>query len=381
MSAAFRSHGKGTLMFKRTFAGVRIERASGTTDPALYRKLRGMLDTLADAGRTDVLREVANGNVTPLELWGHYRGGDWSQLPTAAHVRPLKESFARWRTQVPGERHRQDLATYEPILASGAETIADLPKAVALLRVSLALKGRQFNKLRDAASAFLRATLTRQHPLYQAVRAIEPLPVTRTYARHPQDPAAARMIATTLGGEAGRIWWMLCCTGMGPKELWSDGWTEQEGHLVIHGQKRAGRERLVPLIVDLAPPTLTTWGFTSALRRSGLDVTPYDARRSFAFWLELARVWDTHQQAYMGHGRRTITDLYRGHDVTPFLDEDAQRLLDLVVGKVVGPLEGDSAQVVMRRLGIEPRTYGLKVRCERAPSPASSTIIPVDKGR
>jgi integrase len=377
----FRSHGKGTLVLKGTFAGVHIERASGTNDAKRLRDLRAMCRTLADGGRLDVLAELAKPRgLKPLEVWAHYRAGDWSRIPTVAHLQPFKTTFEAWQKQVPGERHRSDLELAgEQLTAAIAQpaTVAQLPDAVTALRLKYerAGAGRQFNKLRDAASAFIRQTLTRQHPLYLAIRAIEPLVVTRKYGRHPQDPAAARVIAETLGGEAGRIWWILCGTGMGPKEFWTDGWQEVDGHLHVRGQKRSGRDRLVPLIVELAPPVLSFWGFSTALRRSGLGVTPYDARRSFAFWMELARIWDTHQQAYLGHGHRTITDLYRGHDVTPFLDEDAQKLLDMVVGKVVGSPQGETAQVVMSRPGIEPGTYGLKVRLSRSPHAAHSGTI------
>ena len=375
----FRSHGKGTLVLKGTFAGVHIERASGTNDAKRLRDLQAMCRTLADSGRLDVLAELAKPRgLRPLEVWAHYRSGDWSRIPTVAHIQPFKETYDAWVKGIAGERHKSDLVYAGKILvaaARSAATLADLPAAVAHARHQYAEAGRMFNKLRDAASAFLRATLTRQHPLYLAIRAIEPLVVTRKYGRHPQDPAAARMIVEALGGEAGRIWWMLCGTGMGPKEFWSDGWEEVDGQLHVKGQKRSGRDRLVPLIVELERPRLTRWGFTTALRRSGLGVTPYDARRSFAFWMELARIWDTHQQAYLGHGHRTITDLYRGHDVLPFLEEDAGKLLDVVVGKVVGSPAGEDAQVVMRRLGIEPRTYGLKVSTSTRPHAEHSGTI------
>ena len=151
-------------------------------------------------------------------------------------------------------------------------------------------------------------------------------------------------------------------TAMPVVKPWQDGWEEIDGHLRVHGEKRAGRDRWVPLMIELAPPQLTMDAFAKTLKRSGLGVTPIDGRRSFAFWMELARIWDTHQQAYMGHGRRTITDLYRGHDVAAFLDDDAEKLRALVVGKLVGSPIDDTTQVVMSRLGIEPRTYGLKVR-------------------
>ncbi len=101
------------------------------------------------------------------------------------------------------------------------------------------------------------------------------------------------------------------------------------------------------------------------LKRSGLGVKPYDARRSFANWLEQAGIWETHQQAYMGHGPRTITDLYRRHElVFEQLERDRATLLAFVAGGISGGTsEGVSRDVPVTRLGLEPRTYGLKVRC------------------
>ena len=360
----FRSHGKGTYVLKGTFAGVRVERASGTHDPRRLEDLHAMCRTLADAGRLDVLEDLRDGRVRLLGVWRHYRGGDWSRIPTAEHAKPLQETFEAWRETVPGERHRSDLAlALKQLLAHvrPSATVADLVPAVSSFRVRCARLGvgRQFNKVRDAASAFVKATLTRKHPLYQAIRAIDGLPVTRRFPKHPQTPGEARVIAETLGCPAGSVWWILCCTGMGPKEFWTDGWAIEDGHLHVHGQKRAGRDRLVPLIVEVEQTNLTRAAFELRLKRSGLGVTPYDARRSFANWMDQAGILEVNQQAYLGHGPKTITDLYRWHDVVRFLDEDAEKL----VGFLVGSLGQGPSQTLMTRAGIEPATYGLKVRC------------------
>lgn len=368
----FRSHGKGTFVLKGTFAGVRIERATGSDDATVLRRLRDMCQTLADAGRLDVLEAIRDGQVRPLEVWRHYRGGDWSQLPTVAHVKPLGDAYRGWLPSVPGDRHRHDLDVAGRqllALAHAGATVADLPALVAAFRDRCEARGfgRQFNKVRDAASAFLKRTVTRRHTLYLAVRAIDALPVTHRHPKRPQGPAAARTIAEVLSGEAGRIWWLLCCTGMGPDEYFAGKWAIEDDVLHVRGTKRAGRDRLVPLLVELEPPLLTVWGFRSALKRSGLGVHPYDARRSFANWMEQAGLWETHQQAYMGHGPRTITDLYRQHEiVAEHLERDAETLVAFIVraigGKSGGTAQGASAESVVTGPGIEPGACGLKVR-------------------
>ena len=366
----FRSHGKGTYVLKGTFGGVRIERATGTHDAKRLEDLRSMCRTLADAGRLDILEQLRDGTLRLLDCWRHYRGGDWSRIPTPEHARPLAEAFAAWRQTVPGDRHRRDLGIAERQILAAARTgatVANLPAAVSALRTRYDSKGagRQFNKLRDAASAFLKQTLTRRHPLYQAVRAVEPLPVIRRYPKHPQAPASARTIADVLGGEAGRIWWLLCCTGIGPDEYFSLKWAVEDDLLHVKGTKRRGRDRLVPRLVEIEPPLLSVWGFRSALKRSGLGVKPYDARRSFANWLEQSGIWETHQQAYMGHGPRTITDLYRRHElVLEQLERDRATLLAFIAGGISGGIgEGVSRDLPVTRAGIEPAACGLKVRC------------------
>ena len=363
----FRSHGRGTLILKGRYAGVRIERASGTHDPKRLRDLKTMCRALAERGRLDVLQEIAAGRVRPLEVWNVVAEGDWSRLPTAETAKALDAHYTAWCATVPGARHRADCTSYAAQLAPAHATVGALPRIVSQLRETYAAKGagRQFNKLRDAASAFLRQTLSRQHPLYLQVRSIPGLPVTRRFGRHPQAPDQAWLIAQQLGGEAGWLWWVMCCTGMGPKELWRDGWAAVDGELHVHGQKRAGRDRVIPLILaGIDAPAITAAAFQQTLKRRALGVTPYDGRRSFAVWCEQAGILPSHQDAYLGHGPRTMGDLYRQHTIlADQLEGDRARLEAYVVGKVVGHFGGDATQVVMSRLGIEPRTYGLKVRC------------------
>jgi integrase len=369
----FRSHGKGSLVLKGTFGGVKIERASGTHDLRLLANLRAMLATLADGGRLDVLEQVAGGQLKLLALWRQYRGGDWSKLPTPEHAKPLAATFETWRLTVPGDRHRDDLGAAGRQFAGtkAHATVADLPAIVGQLRAEYAAKGaaRTFNRLRDAASAFLKQTLTRQHALYLAVRAIVPLTVRPKYVRPGITPSEAWIVSQSLGAEAGRLWWLMCCTGMGPEELWTDGYATEDGHLRVNGKKRRTRRRLVPqILTKVDQPVMSRRAFESRIKRSGLSITPYVGRRSFARWMEECGILETHQQAYLGHGARTITDLYRRPTiVVDMLDADAERLASWlaanVVGKVVGPTEGQSSQVVMTRAGIEPAAYGLKVRC------------------
>jgi hypothetical protein len=80
--------------------------------------------------------------------------------------------------------------------------------------------------------------------------------------------------------------------------------------------------------------------------------------------MEEAGILETHQQVYLGRGPRTITDLYRRAELAVAqLDADGERLATYVVGFLVGPGAGESAQVQVARGRIELPTRGFSVRC------------------
>ena len=329
-----RSHGRGTFLIDRRFRGLRrIRRASGTTDAKVFRQLYGMLDTLYQAGRLDVLEELRDGRVTALQVWKHYRLGHWSRIPTSDHARPLRESLDAYRKTVRGEHYRRDLASYFKALLAHARSgasVADLPTALERYSAACERQGTatMFNRTRSAAQAFARKMLRqgRKHPLWLEIAALEPLGVTPKRTKNPQTPDSARTIAEVLGGEAGRIWWVLCCSGMGPDEYFSEKWAVEDGRLHVKGTKRAARDRLLPIIAAPFEPTLSRWGFTSALRRAGLGVTPYDARRTFANWCERAGLIQTDIDLLLGHGPRTMTQLYTWHRIEGFLNDCEAKL-------------------------------------------------------
>ena len=52
----------------------------------------------------------------------------------------------------------------------------------------------------------------------------------------------------------------------------------------------------------------------------------YDLRRSYATWLEAAAIPRTRRKLYLGHGARTVTDLYEWVDVNEFIAGDSLKL-------------------------------------------------------
>jgi len=93
----------------------------------------------------------------------------------------------------------------------------------------------------------------------------------------------------------------------------------------------------VPLVETIERSPLTQDQFQRALKRSGLCVQPYDARRTFAHWCDLAAIPEIRRELYLGHAvLANLRTLYGAHESERFVDEDAMRLRK-VVGFVVGP--------------------------------------------
>jgi hypothetical protein len=137
---------------------------------------------------------------------------------------------------------------------------------------------------------------------------------------------------------------------------------------------------VVPRVGLLVKPATGRLAFYRHLRlKSGDTVSPYDLRRSYAQWLDLARIPQFRQDYYMAHGPRDLNALYkRMREVSGYLREDAAALEALVGEPVMlrvvttvgrerkspqkshrGAAGGLSA---MAREGIEPPTRGFSGR-------------------
>lgn len=67
--------------------------------------------------------------------------------------------------------------------------------------------------------------------------------------------------------------------------------------------------------------------FAKALSKaSGDTVLPYDLRRTYATWMEAAKIPRTRRRQYMGHTVGDVTDIYEQQEVEQYLPEDASKL-------------------------------------------------------
>jgi integrase len=126
--------------------------------------------------------------------------------------------------------------------------------------------------------------------------------------------------------------WALATTGMRPAEYWSRNgaaWADLLSHIHVYGTKTTAAKRPTFSLRPHARPPMCGEQFfrrafaaaTEKAIREGLDV--YSLRRTFAALCESARIEPSRARAYLGHGPKTVTDLYLRTNVLPFVEQDA----------------------------------------------------------
>jgi len=315
---AHRSGGRGTYVLDRTFPGVgRIVRSSGTHRVRVVDAMNAMCSVLWETGRLDVLRRIQAGTLHPMVAFSEWRATGGVARPSSV---PSVATMREWAmTARVSHRHQLGLRSCLGILirAEPRAPITALPRLLRTYRRTA--PPRTFNKTRAAVQAFLRDTEGRRSPLYGEVTDVRPLPHQPAQGNPFALPAlqALDLPAPLLG-----MAWTMATTGMGPAEYWGR-WSVDGAGVRIHGTKRAGRERLVPLIRPPVLPSCRQRVFQEAFQAAtGHDT--YDLRRTYATLLEQARIPGSRIRAYLGHGPRTVTDLYLRADVLPYLRGDAK---------------------------------------------------------
>lgn len=331
MSAAHKSHRRGSAIIKKKYRGVPlIRRATGTSDPATVRRIAVMYDALYAQGRLDILTAIARGRLHPLAVLSEWQLGRDVHLPPADVFPPLGQSWDAWARGLANDSHRRAAeGTRRHMEIRTDATVAELPALLRSYRVRCAEKHRTFNLARAHAQAFIRDTLGRSHALWGQVRDVLPYRQSSAALRRgkPWLVEEIRAACEKMGPVNGATAWTLAATGMGPKEYWQDGFTVEPDRIAIHGKKRYGRERVVPRWTLVTGPGSSEKTFRKALARAtGGRVKPYDLRRCFARWCEEAGITRTNIAAYLGHTARTMSDLYRVGEMEGQIAEDADRL-------------------------------------------------------
>lgn len=320
----------------------RIKKQSGVHTKGERDSLVAMLKVLPLQGHIALVQDIQAGRQGILDVFAHFTAGTLAQLSGPQDDQPLNPILEPWldgSLVAEGTRqNRRDAFRTLRSLVRRAPLLRDLPDLLTLYRAQCEAAGhpRVFNVARTAVQAFVRDKIGKRKPLALAVADVPPLR-ERKQGRPGLPLADAIVVRDGLGAQAGRIWWSMCLSGMGPGELWG-AWTVEQDRVHIAGTKvvRQGRDeafgrvRDVPLVDYPTRPELTRDGFTSALRRYsakvGRKVTPYMGRKTFARWLEDAQIPRARREVYRGHGKRDIGDVYERYEVADYLRGDAEKM-------------------------------------------------------
>ena len=332
----FRSNHRGTLVLKRKFPGLRlIRRATGTTNPRTFAAIDRMCTVLWDAARLDLLDALATGRIHPMTMYERFRAGHLSTLPSADVLPALVDTLRDWleASEVSREtqRGRRNVLVVVTRLAPTG-TLGDLPDVLRTYRAQAAAHPRAFNLARATLQAFLRDHLGKSHALYAALSDVPALRYRPSRRGRPFSPDQLRGLMKAMGHPHGLMAWTMATTGMGPKEYWEDGFEVTPHGVAIHGQKRASRERVVPRVSVTTAPQVSRGRWQIRFRQQAPGRSPYDLRRTFSNLLVEAGIPANRRQHYMGHGPRSMTELYEQPEILRWLDEDGAALR-LILGE------------------------------------------------
>lgn len=347
-----------SLRIDRRYQGVgRIARASGTENVATHRRILSMLDGLYNIGRLDLLKDMQVGTRTFLEVLYFYERGQLQKLPTAESSGNLSDAlWAFHRNSEAGDSHKANLKSYITKLdelTKKKATVADLPKLVRSIKVTMKNTPVAFNRLRTHMMAFMSETFGKMSPEWISVLQVNPYkkvegrrpkarlrrPLTvqeldavlnaftdYTY-RHGNATKDTRIAKQHLAGMA----WSLATTGMRPQEYWQRKgatWRVEILYTQVNGTKTAAAKRPTFYIGAVTPACSEQFyreRFAEAtVKALGLELDLYSLRRTFATFMESARIEPSRARAYLGHGPKTVTDIYLQTAVLPFVLEDSK---------------------------------------------------------
>jgi integrase len=355
-----------SLRIDRIFVGVgRIAVYSGTTNRGTFKRINAMLSALHQLGDLDTLRAIKDGTFAPLVVLHAYERGQLAKLSRAASA-PLIPALLKFHeTHEAGVSYRSDLRTsirhVEKVKGAQSATVASLPTILRGMKDDFRERPVAFNRLRAHLLAFASEHAGHLSPLWTEIHRVQRFKKAegtrpRKLKRRPLTVAELDLVCAAFtdhvvyGGRkgaanAGRktvkrtiragalavMTRFLATTGMRPSEYWQRGgakWTPSLDVTWVHGTKTAAANRTTFLIETPIPPMCGEQFFRRAFAaatekaiRVGLDV--YSLRRTFAALCESARIEPSRARAYLGHGPKTVTDLYLRTNVLPFVEQDA----------------------------------------------------------
>ena len=321
----YRSNQRGSWVIDRRFRGVgEIRRSTGTSVLTTAQAISGMLTSLYQVGRLDILKRIQSRDLSLLEAYALHIQGD---LLTAGRrdTLQLADTWPSWVSSYRcSEDYRKQLKWLLSRLLEGYTLrYEDLPDRLRSFRGETKDKPALFNRVKSALQSYVHHTKGTLNPVYIAISDIPRMRECPT----PIKALSLTELSTLFGALKARNKAVLedcrtmALTGMGPKEYIKDGWTLASGGIAIHGKKRDARERLVPLV---APPTPAQRKYNAIYRNlSSLGCAPYQLRHTYKRLLEDSGLPLTRIASYMGHSAASMTEHYGRYSVVPHLVEDA----------------------------------------------------------
>lgn len=319
-----------SLTIDRLIGGRRFRFATGARTPKEFKRYETMVDALIIQGRLDLLEGLLGREPLyhPAELLTAFTRNDFDRLPTPEEIGSVEERWERW-----GESRDKAGYAWSRLTKAGISTIRSFPQAVKRMREQMTENPRAFELYKNEAQAFLRTQLGEEHPIYKQVKRIPGFGKRSRERGRPLSVDEVGRLLNDLEPPAADIVWAMCATGMGVKEYWTDGFDVLPDRIRIHGQKRRTRERDVPRFTDVAMPRLTVKqmeyrlnGFHKDKADTGFRL--YDFRRTFARACEECGIVESNRAAYMGHGARTMTQLYTMGELPGQFAGDGARLAE-----------------------------------------------------
>jgi integrase len=323
----------GSLILDRTFKGVgRIQRATGVTRLEDYELISSMLTELSRSGKHEILRDIRDGKVTLVEVYGYYHEGQLEQTPSAFTLKTIEPTITDWiegrhnLAESTKKNYKGQFNVFVRVVGKNTQ-ISDLPTKLKVYKQYCQKRDtlRSANYVRSILQSFLNNTVGRHHSLWKQVSNIKPF----TLANQRQAPQltvveAKELIESLQPIEHAKIAEAMLFTGMSWSEV-NGEWWEENDRVSIKGTKRKGRVRIVPLIQpNLSRPRRKIKAFRIALKKVREDITTHSFRRTFADWMSDAGIPRIRRIMYMGHGNTDMTDRYERAQVAAFLREDAE---------------------------------------------------------
>ncbi len=360
-----------TKRIDRSFAGVgRIAVYSGTHDAGTFKRVNAMLTALHELGDLEMLAAIKSGRFAPLAVYDAYKRGRLDTLRRQS-AEPLMDAlWAFHKTHEAGKSYRQDLATsvrhVERVKGSGPATVTQLPGILRGMKDGFRDRPVAFNRLRAHLLAFASEHAGKLSPLWTEINRVNrfkkaegqrpkklqrrPLTVAELDAvcgafedhivyggrKGAANKGRLTVKRIILGRTLAEMARMMATTGMRPAEYWERGgasWSVEHGangrlYISVKGTKTAAATRPTFCLTSSPGAACGEQFFRRAFAaatekaiRVGLDA--YSLRRTFAKLCEDAGVVESRRNSYLGHGPKTVTDLYLKTNVLPFVEQDA----------------------------------------------------------